>query len=1820
MFKHLHRVLMCGSVLALGHAIDFCWTSSAWSQTPPPSVIAPPKSGSQKTVQFEMRQQPWDKVLEWLADTTGLHVIPSYKPQGSFDFISSAKKTQYTIPEVIDILNEALAAQKVPLMLVRKATSIVVIAVDEVENIDSTTIPILSIEDLDIDKPSSEQRFGKSELAQVIFTLKNLTKEEAERDMKPMLGKFHRIAAIGKGNKIRVMDKVENLRRAKKLLDEIDGGTLDAVLEIIPLGAADGETARRLAMANWGWSDNQPKPINAPQIDFDKLQNRLIVRGDKDQIAEVKRIVRKLGGAGGVSDTENASERLRVITLDRGTPSTVIDNLAYLWSELRANPMLVLTQSQLMQQLESLKSGKTPTNTLKPIEIPKSNQNHDQSSTQSNSILLVQDTTTGQPPSQLSDPRSQLNQRQLPGRADKPVLVAPLARGNGIMFASDDPDALTLVDELIRYLTQSDVGDYEVITIRNANASDVAKVLDEIYNGKKQTGMAGFPGMMMMGGGGRGGGVLPESASTVRIVADVRTNAILVRAPKLELATIRRLLKETLDTPGVDANALNRRHIIGPLANANAAEVVNIIKEIYKDYLASSGGGSPGPQNPFFPFGGGGRGNGGGNAERSQSFTITVAADERTNCVVVNAPENIYKQIEALVHDLDGTSTENRRSVKVVPIENLDPVMVQQAVDAITGQRREQASTNNNQRSGPMSPEEMRQRFLDRLRGGGGGGPGNFGGGGGPGNFGGGGGFNRGGGGGGNNRGGGNNNRQGGGGRRGGGQSSLETESPPGGPHFFADRVKEDPRSLGVSQLLYDPQQDSNAETVIKTVSAQSQSPSTSAQQPTTQTQPQTPQPGTGGQGTQPPATKQPVTTQILDGLGSMVIIGEPEDIEAIIRVIESLKLISQQSETEIRIFPLKKGDATSISNTLNTVYQRLVVGASAITRAPQTQQNQQASILILPLPRFNAILIGAPKSRMKDIEDNINKLDISLGKEGRVVFYPLKRGSSDRIATIITQLYSQRYPGEVAGQNQIVVQSDSKTNTLIIQASPADQEEIARLVEYLEHTVSNVINELRIIPLKNATATELSTILQQALREAAGTPSQPSSTTPTQQGPGAQGQLPGQGGQFGQFGQFGQQGRLPGQTTGTGTSTAQAGDNKGMSLRFVSPTLGGRAFESGLLDEIFVYPDTRTNALIILAPPQSIELINAIVKELDVPPTAQAEIKVFQLKRADATGMLQILQQIYYGNARTGTTGGAFGNQPFGGGFGNFGQTGGMTGQRMPFAFQTAEGPSQVELRFGLDQRTNTLIVAGSRGDLVLVEAIINRLDSAELRERKDDVYRVRNSDANSLATTLSNYLRSVSQVMSIGDQTPFPQMEREVVIVPEPITNSLIISATSRYYADVMRLIERLDYEPPQVVIQVLIAEVTLDNREEFGMEWGVQTPLLFQRSVIPATTSNFTNPFTPQGVSVTSNVAVGNPGFNFNTTNPLGNVVVSPSALGAQGITNLGVGRASADAGVGGFVFSAGSDAVNVLIRALKIQGKIEILSRPQISVMDNQTASFQAGQDVPYVNGFNVNLNNQLTPIVSYRSIGIVLSVQPRVTPDGHVVMRVDPSISSLSTSTVNLGNNTFSPIFNVTQASTTISALDGQTVVIGGLIASIDNRNERKLPYLGDLPWVGAAFRFRTHSIQKRELLILLTPRVVRNREEAERVKNEEACKMDWALHQVERMHGPIGLEPTLDPMPNGQMTVPETKPAPPVGTETLPNAPQKVVPNVGPKPTGSTQFVPPTNGNKPDANQTSYANGAPSNQSAPVLPSAFSPPVITTNGSNYVPLFKEPRP
>jgi hypothetical protein len=138
------------------------------------------------------------------------------------------------------------------------------------------------------------------------------------------------------------------------------------------------------------------------------------------------------------------------------------------------------------------------------------------------------------------------------------------------------------------------------------------------------------------------------------------------------------------------------------------------------------------------------------------------------------------------------------------------------------------------------------------------------------------------------------------------------------------------------------------------------------------------------------------------------------------------------------------------------------------------------------------------------------------------------------------------------------------------------------------------------------------------------------------------------------------------------------------------------------------------------------------------------------------------------------------------------------------------------------------------------------------------------------------------------------------------------------------------------------------------------------------------------------------------------------------------------------------------------------------------------------------------------------------------------MRVVPDVSSLG-ATATVAGQTYQS-FNTQHIETTVLAADGETVAIGGLITKTDAKNENKIPWVGDLPYIGALFRYRTQNRTKRELLVIMTPHVVRSRMEGEHILAEEARRMDWVLGDVVKVHGTTGLGPILpppDPGPGG---------------------------------------------------------------------------------------------
>ncbi|WP_425616406.1 secretin N-terminal domain-containing protein [Anatilimnocola sp. NA78] len=792
------------------------------------------------------------------------------------------------------------------------------------------------------------------------------------------------------------------------------------------------------------------------------------------------------------------------------------------------------------------------------------------------------------------------------------------------------------------------------------------------------------------------------------------------------------------------------------------------------------------------------------------------------------------------------------------------------------------------------------------------------------------------------------------------------------------------------------------------------------------------------------------VRIDYIEGLDVMILTGRKSDVEKVMRLIEQIETQSLQTKPEVEIFHLRHVDGRALNDVITQIYD-------------QVFSARGGRVTIVPLIKPNALLLIGRKENLPALKELIEQLDKPVAPDTQLRVFPLKRIPAATAETTIESFFTPTTAqggggAQVGGLSpRVNIVSDARTNSLIVQAAPRDLEEVAKLVDSLDAEKSGVTDEVRIFKLRNSLADELVPVLEAAISGDGGT-----TGTQTPQ-PGAQ----------------------------QGANTQQSGGSGGRpsgSLQLLQVD-GKGMIQSGILADMKLTSDPRGNSIIVTGPPQNMALIEALIRQLDELPATEAQIKVFTIVNGDATQLAELLRQLF---GQTTTAGG-----------------GGNQGLQALLQSATGGGDSAlVPLRFSVDVRTNSIVASGSTGDLNVVYKVLVRLDEGNIRERITTVYRLRNAPALEVANSLTTLRQQQQQLQQIAPNlNSAPQtLEREVIVVPEQVSNSLIVSATPRYFDEIRRVVEELDRRPNMVIIQVLLAEVSLNDLNEFGVELGLQDSLLFDR-----------------GLAGVGAAGLGRVGFPFNQTT-LGNdntpaSLATRENVAGQALSNLSVGRTNATAGFGGLVLSAGNESVNVLIRALQQSQRMQVLSRPQVQTLDNQPAYVQVGQQVPYITSSNqtqFGIQNQTT----FQDVGVILGVTPRTSPDGMIVMEIDavksdlgPEAEGIAISVSADGTAIRQPIINVTRAQTTVSARSGQTVILGGLITKNQSETTRRVPYLGDIPVLGRLFRFDSVDVQRTELLIIMTPYVMRTDEHVAWLNMRESERMHWCLADVANVHG-----------------------------------------------------------------------------------------------------------
>jgi general secretion pathway protein D len=297
----------------------------------------------------------------------------------------------------------------------------------------------------------------------------------------------------------------------------------------------------------------------------------------------------------------------------------------------------------------------------------------------------------------------------------------------------------------------------------------------------------------------------------------------------------------------------------------------------------------------------------------------------------------------------------------------------------------------------------------------------------------------------------------------------------------------------------------------------------------------------------------------------------------------------------------------------------------------------------------------------------------------------------------------------------------------------------------------------------------------------------------------------------------------------------------------------------------------------------------------------------------------------------------------------------------------------------------------------------------------------------------------------------------------------NVLVIMATPDDYRRILRVIETLDVLPNQVFIEATIAEVTLNDTLQFGVEW------FFQKGKSAAALSNQPNTPTP---------------FN----DVLGN-----NLLGA-----------SVSSAFPGFSYALRTASAMVTLNALNGLTSVNIISTPSLTVLDNHQAVLQVGDQVPVTSLQSATALGNTFTSVSYKDTGVILSLTPHISESGRVILNLVQEVSNVSPDTTP-GSTT--PTIQQRKVNTQVVVNDGDSLMLGGLMQNSRTNATTQMPGLGDLPVFGNAFKNKNDTIRKTELLIMITPHVLRSVVEAREITEEYKRQiLDISRNAIKRPH------------------------------------------------------------------------------------------------------------
>jgi general secretion pathway protein D len=492
------------------------------------------------------------------------------------------------------------------------------------------------------------------------------------------------------------------------------------------------------------------------------------------------------------------------------------------------------------------------------------------------------------------------------------------------------------------------------------------------------------------------------------------------------------------------------------------------------------------------------------------------------------------------------------------------------------------------------------------------------------------------------------------------------------------------------------------------------------------------------------------------------------------------------------------------------------------------------------------------------------------------------------------------------------------------------------------------------------------------------------------------------------------------------------------------------------------------SNTLLMIDSRANIDRVLRILSELDVegvPPS----MMIFALKYASAQETAKMLETVYQDTMTPGTAAGA-----------------------KPRTLRVARTRG-VPLRFIPDPRTNSLIVLAHPDTMRDVGDLLQKLDvpGPATAGGKINVYYLENADAEDLAKVLASLADKKAESARPG-QPPVPagaqqptvktiisaELEGGVRITPDKPTNSLIIVASLNDYETLVQVIRRLDIRRRQVYVEAVFMEVNLDNSKDLGVEWRGAIEVGNQGVIVGGTNYGFQGGVT----DLIAAIATGN-----------------PLVLAGTGLIAGGFG--------GSVTLPDGTQipAVMAILRAAQSLSNINILSSPHLITVDNKEAEIIVAENVPFITSTSRDQTNLANVIntVERKDVGIILRITPHIHESEYVTLDIYQEASALKEGSV-LFATTIGPTTTKRSAKTSVLVKNGDMVLLGGLMQEQISNTQTKVPLLGDIPLLGRLFRFDSVTRKKTNLLIMLTPHIIkepsdmigRTLEKADRLRKE----------------------------------------------------------------------------------------------------------------------------